>query len=497
MTRSALDRGLALPGVHWWAFFALVVRVGVAFSSDRITYPDEVFQYLEQAHRLVFGYGYVPWEYRFGTRSWMLPYSISWLLSLCQLVGWDKPGLYIPAIEVFFCAASVTLVYSGHAAARGLAGETAGRLAAAFAAGWYELVYVAQKATPEVLATYGLIAAMACLLGNLRPRQLVWAGALAALTVALRVQYLPAVLVLAAYALGRCSRRQVALALAGSSAVIAAAGYVDYLTWGEMFASYYNNYLFNVVYGVSASFGAQPSSYYIMALLAGSAGLFAVAAVAGLTQIRKTWLVLAVLASVLIPHTLLAHKEYRFVFAAIPLFLMVAAVGLGAVRTPRPALPWCALVVVGAVSAAGLSQRLPGQHTVVGGRDLDVPLMAEDEILEAYLWLAEEPGLVALYNASVPWYWTGGYYYLHRDVPIYRHEHEASLDGLRRYVSHVICGRDHGDIPGFAVVVQLKTLDIRRQTNPPSSYRQLNVDTRTVTQPGVDDQYRPTVKRRL
>ena len=34
-------------------------------------------QYLEQAHRLVFGAGMVPWEYEQGVRPWVFPLLIA------------------------------------------------------------------------------------------------------------------------------------------------------------------------------------------------------------------------------------------------------------------------------------------------------------------------------------------------------------------------------------------------------------------------------------
>ena len=37
------------------------------------SHPDEIYQTQEQAHRLVYGYGIVPWEFRDGVRSWILP----------------------------------------------------------------------------------------------------------------------------------------------------------------------------------------------------------------------------------------------------------------------------------------------------------------------------------------------------------------------------------------------------------------------------------------
>jgi hypothetical protein len=36
------------------------------------------FSVTEQAHRLVFGYGLVPWEFQLGMRSWLLPKRRRW-----------------------------------------------------------------------------------------------------------------------------------------------------------------------------------------------------------------------------------------------------------------------------------------------------------------------------------------------------------------------------------------------------------------------------------
>src|SRR5207248_3916311 len=38
-----------------------------------LNWDDEIFQATEPAHRLVFGYGIVAWEFQLGMRSWILP----------------------------------------------------------------------------------------------------------------------------------------------------------------------------------------------------------------------------------------------------------------------------------------------------------------------------------------------------------------------------------------------------------------------------------------
>jgi hypothetical protein len=79
------------PAGTWRGLYGLValglgLRLAVAFASDSVHHPDEVFQYAEQAHRLVFRYGVIPWEYRFGARSWLLPLFISGPLEAARLL---------------------------------------------------------------------------------------------------------------------------------------------------------------------------------------------------------------------------------------------------------------------------------------------------------------------------------------------------------------------------------------------------------------------------
>src|SRR4051812_22351947 len=40
---------------------ALSLRVAVVGWSPNVLHPDEIFQVLEQSHRLAFGYGSIPW----------------------------------------------------------------------------------------------------------------------------------------------------------------------------------------------------------------------------------------------------------------------------------------------------------------------------------------------------------------------------------------------------------------------------------------------------
>jgi hypothetical protein len=219
---------MRLLNVHFIALVGLIARLTVAFLSERIDHPDEIFQYLEQAHRLAFGYGYIPWEYRFGTRSWILPGFVSGILYLCKSLGADDPAIYTRVVQVVFCTLSVSLIYSAYLGAREIGGETAGRLAALFTSLWYELVYFAHKPNPEILSAYLIAAALALVLRDAHKPNPPLVGIFSAAAVALRVQYLPAVAVLAF--LGRVRWRTQAIATAALSVVATVAAVDDKFT---------------------------------------------------------------------------------------------------------------------------------------------------------------------------------------------------------------------------------------------------------------------------
>src|SRR5207302_11491596 len=45
----------------------------------------------DPAHRLVFGYGIVAWEFQLGMRSWTLPGTIAGLMQLSRVAATDRP----------------------------------------------------------------------------------------------------------------------------------------------------------------------------------------------------------------------------------------------------------------------------------------------------------------------------------------------------------------------------------------------------------------------
>jgi GPI mannosyltransferase 3 len=490
--KSALGKGRSdasrpmWQGVHVLAAAALALRLAVACRFEQFDHPDALFQYLEQAHRLVYGYGFIPWEYRFGVRNWLLPGALAGLLAFFRFLGLDQPTFYVPLIKSTFAILSVSMVYASYVTGRNLFGEQTARLAAVFAAFWYELIAASVLATPEVLGAYAVFGSLALLSGAPGRRRTMLAGLLLGTAVALRVQYaLPAGALWAVVVLARGWRSARSAGVAGAAA-LACAGALDAWTWGLPFMSFYNYIDLNVVKGVSLIFGQEPMDFYLGELMSASSWLYAIAVAGGVLTWRKSWPVLLLVACVLVPHSLLSHKEYRFVFLAVPLLLLLLAATVAEVLPrlwdafgTRPARAM-AIVAVLAVSAV----------TCVTGE-----VFERDGRLLAALDLSRRDDVSAVLDLTGEWTESGGFYYLHRNVPYYFEEHVEGLPAtdIRQFVSHVVAPADETDIPGFRLAASYGDVAILEQVSPPASYRRLAKDGREPREPRVEDHLPPTV----
>jgi GPI mannosyltransferase 3 len=476
--------------LHVLAAAALALRIVVALWSERISHPDELFQYLEQAHRLVYGYGFIPWEYRFGTRNWLLPGALAAMLEAMRLAGLDWPTAYVPAMKTIFAILSVCVVYASYEIGRNLFCERTGRIAAVFAAIWYELLYYSTAPTPEVLGAYTIVCALALMMGPGTGRRAVFVGLLLGAGAALRMQYaVPAAALWVLALIGWKWRHALSAAISGA-AMLALAGVLDAWTWGAPFASFYNSVLFNVGYGVSELFGQSHVIWYLYRLTFVSFGLHTIAMGYGMLAWKRCWPILLLAACVVVPHSLVPHKEYRFVFLAVPLLLVLLAdaiaYGLPQLRpfSGRPSAWRIAIAAVAAVSALGCAFR---------------GVFAQDDRLIATLDLSRRSELAAVLDLTGPWWHSGAFYFLHRDVPYYFKEQiaPAPAGDIHTLVSHILVPAARAEIPGFRVSKRYETVAILEQESPPPAYRRLEKDGREPRMPAIEDRFVPEVRPRF
>src|SRR5580658_184739 len=130
----------ALLGLGGLIATAIVLRLVPIIIVPSVNWWDEVFQSTEQAHRLVYGYGLVPWEFQLGMRSWLLPGFVAALMELARLFG-DGPDYYLPVIDVGFAVLAAAPAVCCFLWCRRWFGPTAGLVSGIAVAVAPELVY--------------------------------------------------------------------------------------------------------------------------------------------------------------------------------------------------------------------------------------------------------------------------------------------------------------------------------------------------------------------
>ena len=485
------------------ACLGIFARLFYSQFAENIIHPDEIIQYAEQAHKHVFGYGLEPWEYRFGVRSWFLPKAISTVLALLNQLGISEPEAYTKFIRLITSIASISLVWSCYQITKHCFPKSRlGPLIASFtAAFWIEIIVYAPRATPEALASYALCAAIGMVTKyKSSQKENLLAGILIGLAAGLRYQYLPAIAILSILCAKRQTIRQVSIFAIGILTSSSAIATSDVIRWGDPLKPLVNNFKFNAIEGISATFGVETwhfyleqlatSSVYLVALIAAiiypfSAWLTSITSAdnrlattlkyekADLTnnQILENRLIAVFIVLVIIvSHTAVPHKELRFTFATIPITLCLISgttssllemlhrrVEKSSGYAPKAFRP-ILTISVATLAATLLSHSWPNSHVVNYYKNL---LMSSKPLLVTkYLRSLEDVTSVLRLDPSRGF--AGGYYYLHLNSRLYGQQNINNIesDQFYNYFSHVVLNSDSKAPANFQTVKRFPSIVI-------------------------------------
>jgi GPI mannosyltransferase 3 len=427
----------------------LAVRVVAFWTQTYVLFNDETFQYFEQGHRLAFGTGVVPWEFDDGIRSWLMPGLIAGVMRLSGTVT-DDPLVYVRLVRLLCSALSLVVVMAGFRGGERRFGLTGGIIAGGFCAVWFDLVYFAPSVLTEVLAAHlAVLAIFMCDDAKVpSQRRLLLIGGLFGLAACLRFQYGPALLAAMLWQYRLYWRQWRWLLLGGLAVALPVGGLLDALTLGSPFQSIWLNLERNSIDGISTGMGVEPAGYYLGYLAVALNPLPILGTLLILGAFRMPALAIAA-AMTLVLHSLVPHKEVRFIYLAIaiaPILIGLGAAGvlhqLGSVLGRRAAI--CGAMLFLSIGAA-LSWQT-GTGTFGARWQLD------RASVQASLAAHDEPGLCGLEIRDV-WFWrSGGYTYLNRDVPIYYGFYDPELKlpkSNRREVVRVM--RDGSPVPQFTI----------------------------------------------
>ena len=496
------------PDERPWKFLlpvlalAFVARAAIALSGDFVLHPDEIMQYLEPAHRLVFGNGVTYWEYFYGARSWLVPGLVAGVLKLFDIVGLGQPAWYVSGVKLVFCAISLLIPAGMYFFARWHFGETTARVALLVGAFWYELVGFAHKPMTEFVATALLVSLLALCVRSApdKLRVVLTAAVLAVLVAAIRVQYAPlALLILGLFFLRTGKKTQLVLIAAS---VLVAIGIFDAITWdGGLFHSYVVNIRVNLALGDMRA-GESPAWQFLYWLLIANMGLVALC-VLTLPDLRRYGFLLALIALTLLIHSTQSHKEYRFIFVVIPLWLLIGAdfvvwfasrASEGRSRMSLGPTSIALAASFAAISLAGILNALPYQARVYQAYSKETGIVGflrnQDPIFAAYRYLASAPEVSAVWQVDRPYFNLPGYYYLHRTIPFYdsntgrlifADQEKTEVEAIAASVSHIVSADPATFVPGYSVEKTFGTIRILSRDADEPAIRPWQEYTPTIT----------------
>ena len=425
------------------------LRVHLALTEDGIFWPDEVYQSLEPAHRLVYGYGFTAWEFIEGARNWTFPALIAGILEVCRALGLDAPRQYLTAVRLAMVALAMVSIWGVYQLALSLG---AARLAAALGAGAFALaapaIYFSFRANAEVASTALVLFGIAWAGREGAGRRALIAGAsLLGIAVLFRLQNAFYCIVLLGMLGHRREWRAAGLvtAVLGGWAVVL--GAIDLFTWGSWFHSALTYLRFNSSPRVALLFGSSPPAYYLRNLLHSLGALAPPLGLLALLSARRAPVLLVGTIAIVVIYSLVPHKELRFIYPVIALAAALAAVGLDWL-VARVGSRWGG-VAAGALLAGAVGGviALPsvtfgdlGQYGVGRG---EVSAYGYGASVNRLLMAAHDrPDLCGLRLDGTGIVRTLGYAGLHRAVPLYSTPGPAAESGYFNYAI-VAAGAPH------------------------------------------------------
>ncbi|NBC35784.1 mannosyltransferase [Novosphingobium sp. FSY-8] len=309
------------------ALAAILFRVAMACQPG-FHQPDEIWQYVEPAWGWITGHWIATWEFHVGLRGWLVPMMFRPILATAQAIA---PGAQIDLALLRLVIGLISLVIpytfwrlgakisASHAIVAGWVGAI-----------WPEVFYFSTRPSGENLATILIMSAILAFYANPRKEtfRTIWIGFSLALAAAIRFQYLPAIGVLGLAALyAQCSVQKSARMFIGAAAGLALSAAADLAAGQPPFGWLMTNFSMNLSQNRSAFFGTQPAWWYgdqiIRTWSIGTIVFIPAIVIAA----RRFPLLLAIGLITIVTHSLIPHKEYRFILLGQLQLIFLAAIG--------------------------------------------------------------------------------------------------------------------------------------------------------------------------
>ncbi len=405
------------PAAGFLAILAVALGLRlIALFPPSMHHPDEIFQYLEPAHRLAFGQGITTWEYRYGMRGWLLPTLLSWPMMLGHAIA---PGgdLYLTLPRVLMALASLAIPVASFAIGRRRSAAH-GYVAMAVMGIWFETVYFAAHTLSEEASVILFLPAAALILsdGRRTMRRHAVAGLLLGLAVAMRFQNAPAIALFVAMACARDGRGHWLPLMIGGALGLGLSGAADLAQGATPFGWIVANVTQNVIRDRATDYGTKGPAFYLGAIALYWLWLTPAMLWAMRPAIRGNRALFAAAALNIALLSLIGHKEYRFILLSTTILVLLAALGSvdlvrnWCTRTGRSPRRWIAALALAWAA---------GSASLAAGPTMAAQWRAHEPELGLVAAAGRLPNLCGLAFDRLKFWQVGGYAYLHRAVPLY------------------------------------------------------------------------------
>ena len=304
-------------------FLLLVAwRFSSVFIVQTSHVPDEYWQSLEVAHNLVFGYGYLTWEWQIGIRSYLYPFLISILYSIVKFLKFDYAAVLIYLPRIFQALLSAYTDYKFYV-------WTSSKMALfMLCLNWY-WYYCATRTLINSFETCLTIIALSEYPWKDNPRKnskFLWTvGLLCFIRPTAAVIWLP----LCLYHLSRNRNLFTKYLIVGLCCFIISTS-IDILCYKRFVLTPLEFFKINVLNKISEQYGTMHLMWYMssgLPVLLGFSyslipyGVFKVCQ--NYVNMYKSKILLFVAVWSISIYSLLAHKEFRFILPLLPMFIYI------------------------------------------------------------------------------------------------------------------------------------------------------------------------------
>ncbi len=420
---------------------SFLVRIYASTTSIAQIFPDEIFQTLEPAHKLVFGHGFTYWEFKVGARSWFLPGIIAGIYKLLDLCGVKDPLYLNIGIKIFFSifnslAVSVTyLLFRRH----GLDKKEAFLFSLPLTVS-YLLSYISVRTISESAALPFMVFAVYFASNYIEKetkKDLFFMILTAGIAYMIRFQTCIFAFGLAIALFLTAKKRFKAALIFGSGYIgmMLMQGVLDIFTWGKFAQSLLTYLDYNIIRKVSDNFSVSPWYFFLEEFAETfhpvtciSAILLMICTVCKFGKNKSLFLFFFPFLFFFATHSAIAHKQPRFVFACCFAVLALSAesfaflCGKYAKKRENAALFLSILLLFSLDAFPHIKYAPLWNHSVTSvdnfyGHDKGKEKIF-GRVLETEAELGRIQDLKRAYLFGIPQIWSGGYAYFHKNAPI-------------------------------------------------------------------------------